>query len=341
MSGISSQFEFGSCLDYGSRATVGVGYGPAEDGLRARYAPASGGLYYLFLYDPQGSVQQRHTDGSYTGGYAAYDRSTFEGYGALRQANKGSTGAGVGQHDPAGFGGQFGYYTDTETGLLCLTHRYYDPGAGKFINRDPIGYQGGANLYGFCDGNPVNGSDPLGLWNIYKAIYTGDGDASDAVYDAAVAQGAATLTFEGRTMLNLNKKSLVAVGAAFGIGTAPIWPMRKRPEEMRPGSRPYTSVMRRVNDALQRRAQSGRFKDGKVSKNLRSKALNEAKYLKSLLKGGVKGRMLRTQRISRIGLTVATLRWGAVGVLYYEAGLSAYTGYEAMQQPLIDDETGQ
>ena len=163
MSGISSQFEFGSCLDYGSRATVGVGYGPAEDGLRARYAPASGGLYYLFLWDPQGSVQQRHTDGSYTGGFAAYDRSTFEGYGALRQANKGSTGAIVGQHDPAGFGGQFGYYTDTETGLLCLTHRYYDPGAGKFINRDPIGYQGGANLYGFCEGNPVNKSDPSGL----------------------------------------------------------------------------------------------------------------------------------------------------------------------------------
>ena len=162
MSGISSQFEFGSCLDYGSRATVGVGYGPAEDGLRARYAPASGGLYYLFLWDPQGSVQQRHTDDSYTGGYAAYDRSTFEGYGALRQANKGSTGAIVGQHDPAGFGGQFGYYTDTETGLLCLTHRYYDPGTGKFINRDPIGYGGGANLYAFCDGNPVNGSDPDG-----------------------------------------------------------------------------------------------------------------------------------------------------------------------------------
>ena len=61
-----------------------------------------------------------------------------------------------------GFGGQFGYYTDTETGLLCLTHRYYDPGTGKFINRDPIGYGGGANLYGFADGNPINEDDPDG-----------------------------------------------------------------------------------------------------------------------------------------------------------------------------------
>lgn len=39
---------------------------------------------------------------------------------------------------PFEFGGQFGYYTDVETGLLCLTHRYYDPGTGRFINRDPI-----------------------------------------------------------------------------------------------------------------------------------------------------------------------------------------------------------
>jgi len=142
------------------------------------------------VYDPQGSVQQRHTDGSYTGGYAAYDRSTFEGYGALRQANKGSTGAIVGQHDPVGFGGQFGYYTDTETGLLCLTHRYYDPGTGKFINRDPIGYQGGANLYGFCDGNPVNASDPSG-WDplitkqdLLSGLGTGWAGWSTAVWTA-------------------------------------------------------------------------------------------------------------------------------------------------------------
>ena len=46
------------------------------DSWRAR---KQGGIVYQFVYDPQGSVQQRHTDGSYTGGYAAYDRSTFEG----------------------------------------------------------------------------------------------------------------------------------------------------------------------------------------------------------------------------------------------------------------------
>jgi RHS repeat-associated protein len=70
-----------------------------------------------------------------------------------------------------GFGGQYGYYTDNETGLLCLTHRYYDPGTGKFINRDPIGYAGGENLYGFADGNPVNESDPSGFSSIEQVIH--------------------------------------------------------------------------------------------------------------------------------------------------------------------------
>jgi len=66
-------------------------------------------------------------------------------------------------YNPIGFGSQHGYYTDTGTGLLCLTHRYYDPGTGRFVNRDPIGYGGGINLYGFAGNNPVNESDPSGF----------------------------------------------------------------------------------------------------------------------------------------------------------------------------------
>ena len=62
-----------------------------------------------------------------------------------------------------GFGGQFGYYKDGATGLYLLTHRYYDAGAGRFLTRDPIGYGGGMNLYGYAEGNPVNESDPSGF----------------------------------------------------------------------------------------------------------------------------------------------------------------------------------
>ena len=148
----------------GTAASLANVNGWAADGLRARL---ENGVAYDFAYDPQGNLIQRQSAGAYTVGYAAYDQAIYEGYGALRQdvkltASK-TGGAATTPRDPVGFGGQFGYYTDTETGLLCLTHRYYDPGTGKFINRDPIGYEGGANLYGFADGNPVNESDPSGF----------------------------------------------------------------------------------------------------------------------------------------------------------------------------------
>lgn len=42
----------------------------------------------------------------------------------------------------AGFGAQFGYYTDTETNLILCTFRYYDLNTGRWINRGPIRFEG-------------------------------------------------------------------------------------------------------------------------------------------------------------------------------------------------------
>ena len=54
-------------------------------------------------------------------------------------------------------------YTDAETGLAYYGLRYYSPRIGRFINRDPIGEQGGLNTYAFVRNNPVTGIDILGL----------------------------------------------------------------------------------------------------------------------------------------------------------------------------------
>ena len=53
-----------------------------------------------------------------------------------------------------------------ETGLSLLGFRYYDAGAGRFLNRDPIGYGGGVNLYNYTGNNPANANDPSGLYHI-------------------------------------------------------------------------------------------------------------------------------------------------------------------------------
>ncbi len=42
--------------------------------------------------------------------------------------------------------------------------RYYDPATGRFISEDPIGFEGGLNLYAYVGGNPINYNDPSGLF---------------------------------------------------------------------------------------------------------------------------------------------------------------------------------
>ena len=51
---------------------------------------------------------------------------------------------------------------DSETGLLFQRARYFDPGAGRFLSGDPIGFWGGLNLYAYSRNNPVALTDPLG-----------------------------------------------------------------------------------------------------------------------------------------------------------------------------------
>jgi uncharacterized protein RhaS with RHS repeats len=49
--------------------------------------------------------------------------------------------------------------------LLTLTEAaaFYDPGAQRWINRDPIGHRGGVNLFTSARNNPVTFIDALGL----------------------------------------------------------------------------------------------------------------------------------------------------------------------------------
>jgi RHS repeat-associated protein len=56
-------------------------------------------------------------------------------------------------------------FRDDETGLLYYGYRYYDPITGRWLNRDPIGENGGANVYGFVGNDPVGDTDYLGQWN--------------------------------------------------------------------------------------------------------------------------------------------------------------------------------
>jgi RHS repeat-associated protein len=127
---------------------------------------------YTFLYDPAGNTSSIVTPSDLGESFWFYDAfgqlltimtpdywgDDFFSYHTL----------------PVGFGGQWGYYTDadnqltmaggpTNMGLILLGRRYYDPATGRFLTRDPIGYEGGFNVYAYTENNPVNAIDPTGL----------------------------------------------------------------------------------------------------------------------------------------------------------------------------------
>ena len=108
-----------------------------------------GSTSVFYSFDSEGNVAQR-SDASGT----VFSNHLFSAHGGVL--------GGI-SVDPFGHKAQVGYYTDNETGLQLLTHRYYDPNSGRFLTRDPISYSGGVNLYGYTRNNPVNFIDPLGL----------------------------------------------------------------------------------------------------------------------------------------------------------------------------------
>ena len=54
-----------------------------------------------------------------------------------------------------------GEYQDSETGLIYLRNRYYDPAIGRFITEDPA--KDRLNWYAYCGNNPINFTDSWGL----------------------------------------------------------------------------------------------------------------------------------------------------------------------------------
>lgn len=105
---------------------------------------------YFFTRDHLGSIREMtDSNGSIR---AQYEYSPF----GIRQRLAGDLEAGF---------GFTGHHLHTPSSLHLTLYRAYDAGFGRWISRDPIGENGGLNLYAYAYNDPVNRRDDLGLWS--------------------------------------------------------------------------------------------------------------------------------------------------------------------------------
>jgi len=120
-------------------------YGPGQTPIE-QINLATGATSYL-LADRLGSVRAVITAAG-----AISETTNYDAWGTPDRTG------GLTDTTPFGYAGS---YTDP-TGLLYLTHRYYDPQTGQFLTLDPAVDQTEAP-YAYVNGDPVDGVDPLGL----------------------------------------------------------------------------------------------------------------------------------------------------------------------------------
>lgn len=127
---------------------------------RVDYPGYWGGLSYqvidgydnIPIFDSQGSTRYGYW---ITGNMFFFNAYIYDAFGNLLSTPPA-------QPNQMQYGGRFGYYTDA-TGLGYVRARYYDPVNGRWVSRDPIGFDGGDwNVYGYVANMPIFALDPSG-----------------------------------------------------------------------------------------------------------------------------------------------------------------------------------
>jgi len=168
------------------------------------------GADYFRTTDHLGSVREM-TDS--TGGVRA--RYDYDPYGRMTKVSG----------DLEADFGFTGHYRHQASGLNLTLFRAYDSEEGRWLSRDPIGEEGGINLYGYVANNPVRWVDPFGLNPALAGVVVSAGGSS-AAWGGGVSASTA-LANAGIGTTAAGSVSTTGVGAVivggfalgYGVGT--------------------------------------------------------------------------------------------------------------------------
>ena len=167
--------------DYDDQLTSASGSGFAYEAAGRRVSRTAGGVTTGFLYDGGAVLLEKQggtTTATYTYGTSLIRKDgetpLFDGLGSARTVTNssqaamasltlsafGQTVAGSGGSTSVyQFGAASGYRSEGDAGLTLVGCRFYDVQVGRFITRDTYLDQ---KPYAYCDGDPVNATDPSG-----------------------------------------------------------------------------------------------------------------------------------------------------------------------------------
>ncbi len=132
------------------------------DAIALRYN--SSGTKHYYLQDANFNVTAVTDNAG-----AAVERYAYTPYGEVTVLDADFSADADGISDIANEHLYTGRRLDPETGFQLNRNRFYDAPLGRWLNRDPIGYKGGKNLYEYVTSAPTIYLDPSGL---YCGIFT-------------------------------------------------------------------------------------------------------------------------------------------------------------------------
>jgi RHS repeat-associated protein len=188
-------------------------WGPAVDQILADEQVATGSPNDVRwpLADWQGTIHDVATYNAATNVTTIANHKVYEAFGKVHSES------GPTVDTIFGFTGR---YFDDDTGLQWNLNRWYDPGVGRWLSEDPIGFAAGdPNLYRYVGNSPGMFGDPRGLIELFgeEWVMPWNQNAS-GFWESAKAYGRAGGRAVAGTVTGTGSGAVVGGGTGVAVG---------------------------------------------------------------------------------------------------------------------------